>query len=245
MHSTRLVLLGTGGGPRLTWCRSQSAQAIVVDGIPYLVDCGFGVNRQFARAGLPIQKLRGVFVTHHHSDHNGDYGSMLHQAWLSVMCSTLHTAGPPPIVEMTGYFLKMHAYDIALRIADEGRPALRELLQPYAVCAPGVVFDDGHVRVTAALVDHPPIEIALAYRFDTARRSIVICGDTRPSANLIRLASEADVLVHEALYAPGIEGLLRWVPHAPRLAEHLLASHTRLEQSTERRRMAQRSTGEF
>jgi ribonuclease BN (tRNA processing enzyme) len=124
----------------------------------------------------------------------------------------------------------MHAYDIALRIADEGRPALLELLRPYAVCAPGVVFDDGHVRVTAALVDHPPIEIALAYRFDTAHRSIVISGDTRPSANLIRLASEADVLVHEALYAPCIEGLLRRVPHAPRLAEHLLASHTRLEQ---------------
>ena len=44
----------------------------------------------------------------------------------------------------------------------------------------GVVFEDANVRVTAAVVDHPPLAPALAYRFDCADRSIVISGDTRP-----------------------------------------------------------------
>ena len=33
-----LVLLGTGGGPRIWAARSQPASAIIVDGIVYIVD---------------------------------------------------------------------------------------------------------------------------------------------------------------------------------------------------------------
>jgi hypothetical protein len=34
-------------------------------------------------------------------------------------------------------------------------------------------MQDDNVKVTCALVDHPPIKMALAYRFDTANRSVV------------------------------------------------------------------------
>jgi ribonuclease BN (tRNA processing enzyme) len=69
----------------------------------------------------------------------------------------------------------------------------------------GLVMRDDNVRVTCALVDHPPVVPAFAYRFDTADRSIVISGDTNRSENLIKLAQGADVLVHEALYVPAVE----------------------------------------
>ena len=67
---------------------------------------------------------------------------------------------------------------------------------------------------------------ALAYRFDTANRSVVFSGDTAPSESLIALARGADVLVHEVLYVPGLEGLAARDPGAGRLREHLIASHT-------------------
>ena len=47
--------------------------------------------------------------------------------------------------------------------------------------------------------------------------------------NLVRLAQGADVLVHEALYVPAIDRLAARVSYAPRLREHLLASHTPVE----------------
>src|SRR5213592_3502961 len=47
---TRLVLLGTGGGPRIVAPgRSKSANLIVANGVPYVVDCGEGVAQQLVR----------------------------------------------------------------------------------------------------------------------------------------------------------------------------------------------------
>ena len=92
-----------------------------------------------------------------------------------------------------------------------------------------MVMQDDNVRVTAALVDHPPIEKAFAYRFDTADRSIVISGDTAMSKNLIALALGADVLVHEVLWRPAVDRLVAKVPNATTLKEHIIASHTSAE----------------
>jgi len=60
-------------------------------------------------------------------------------------------------------------------------------------------MQDENVRVTATLVDHPPVFPAFAYRFDASDRSIVISGDTRPCENLVKLAQKVDVLVHSAM----------------------------------------------
>jgi ribonuclease BN (tRNA processing enzyme) len=90
-------------------------------------------------------------------------------------------------------------------------------------------MDDGNLKVTAAVVPHPLIDLALAYRFDSSDRSIVISGDTAPSDSLIRLAEGADVLVHEAMYLPAVDRIVARTPGAPRLREHLLASHTTAE----------------
>ncbi|UPO76486.1 MBL fold metallo-hydrolase [Arthrobacter sp. Helios] len=76
-----VVTLGTAGGPRW-WTgenagrRSGIATAVVVGEAVYLVDAGTGVGRQLARAGLPISSLRGIFLTHLHSDHTIDLAGL-------------------------------------------------------------------------------------------------------------------------------------------------------------------------
>jgi ribonuclease BN (tRNA processing enzyme) len=70
---------------------------------------------------------------------------------------------------------------------------------------------------------------AFGYRFDTPDRSIVISGDTRVSENLIELARDADVLVHEALFPAAVDRLVGNVPNAPLLKESILAHHTSAE----------------
>lgn len=130
---------------------------------------------------------------------------------------------------MTRLFFEMNQYDIEIRIPDEGRPDLRKLVDVHEFDRPGVVMEDENVRVTAALVDHPPVVPAFAYRFDSATRSIVISGDTNYSEALIALAKGADVLVHEALYLPGLDRLLAKTPNAERLREHIIAAHTATE----------------
>jgi ribonuclease BN (tRNA processing enzyme) len=72
---------------------------------------------------------------------------------------------------------------------------------------------DDSVRVTASLVDHPPVVPAFAYRFDARDRSLVISGDTAPSQNLAKLAAGADVFAHSVMYPPAIDRLV--APECP------------------------------
>src|SRR5262249_57626852 len=88
---TRLVLLGTGGGPRVTAKgRAKPATLIVANGIPYVVDCGDGTSLQLVRAGIGLDTLRYVFITHHHSDHNLDYGNLIYNGWASGLRTPVH-----------------------------------------------------------------------------------------------------------------------------------------------------------
>lgn len=226
---TRLILLGTGGGPRPRKNSFASSQVIIVNNVAYVVDCGNGVAIQLARAGVLLPTLRHVFITHHHSDHNADYGNLLLLAWTSGLRTRVDTWGPPPLDRMTRLFFEMNAYDINTRIADEGKVPLAPLVRVHELTEGGSVMQDENITVRCALVDHPPVKPAFAYRFDSRNRSIVISGDTKRSDALVRLAQGADVLVHEALYVPAVDRLAARVPNAATLKKSILSHHTSVE----------------
>jgi ribonuclease BN (tRNA processing enzyme) len=226
---SRLVMLATGGGPRPRTVRGNTAHALVVDDVLYVVDCGSGVARQLVQAGIPLPTLRHVFITHHHSDHNLDYGNLIMQAWVSGLRTGVDAWGPPPLAKMTRLYFEMNAYDIDTRIADEGRVPLVPLVDVHEVAQAGPVMHDERVKVTTTLVDHPPIVPALAFRFDCPDRSIVFSGDTNRSDNLVRLAQDADLLVHEALWVAAVDRLVARVPNAATLKKHIIDSHTSVE----------------
>jgi len=226
---TRLILLGTGGGPRPRKASSASAQVIVANNAAYVIDCGDGVARQLVLADVPLTILRHIFITHQHSDHNADYGNLMWLAWAAGLRTRVDTWGPPPLEKMTKLFFAMNAYDIDARIANEGRVPLVPLVHVHEIADDGAVMSDDNVKVTAALVDHPPVVPAFGYRFDAHDRSIVISGDTAPSDNLAKLARGADVLVHAVMYPPAIDRLVARVPNAAALKASILAHQTSAE----------------
>lgn len=228
---TRLVLLGTKGGPRPTpqTGRGAPANVVIANGVPYVVDCGSGVADKLVLAGVELTRLRHVFLTHQHSDHNLDYGNLFLLAWASGLRSRVDSWGPPPIAKMTRLVFELNEYDIAVRMEEEGRPDPRPLLVPHEFSEAGPVMQDENLRVTAARVQHGPVNPAFAYRFDAPDRSIVFSGDTRPSDDLVALARGADVLVHEAMYLPALDAMLAKNPNAPTLRQHLLDGHTTAE----------------
>jgi ribonuclease BN (tRNA processing enzyme) len=226
---TKLILLGTGGGPRPRTGSSASAQVIVSNNVAYVIDCGDGVARQLVFAGVPLATLRHVFITHQHSDHNADYGNLMWLAWTAGLRTRVDAWGPPPLEKMTKLFLEMNASDIDTRVSNEGRVPLAPLVHVHELRGGGAVMSDENVKVTAALVDHPPVVPALAYRFDARDRSIVISGDTAPSPNLVKLAAGADVLVHSVMYPPAVDRLVARVPNAATLRTSILAHQTSAE----------------
>lgn len=138
-----------------------------------------------------------------------------------------HSPLTPGLVDLINGQLSAHAYDINIRTREVGSRHLSDLVVPHEIRVaksigasgpervaprmdPMLVCEDDNVRVTAVLVRHPPVFPAFAYRFDTESGSVVISGDTAPCPNLIALASEADVLVHE-VYAD--DALHQWEDH--------------------------------
>jgi ribonuclease BN (tRNA processing enzyme) len=224
--NTRLILLGTKGGPRVGGERSNPSNLLLINGVPYVVDCGAGTSRQLVAAGVPLNRLRYLFFTHLHSDHMLEYGPLVYNGWATGLRTRVDAYGPPPLKSATQAFWDYMKFDVETRIADEGRPDPRPLLVANELDAPGAVMQNEDVKVTSALVSHPPIARAYAYRFDTRDRSIVFSGDTTFAPSLVTLAKGADVLVHEILYPPGVDRLLAKVPNAATLRKHLIDSHT-------------------
>src|SRR2546421_468893 len=101
---TRIVLLGTKGGPRLTADRSNPSTLVLINETPYIVDCGYGTSRQLLNAGVPLHRLRYLFITHHHSDHNLEYGPLLYNAWATDLPVRVDAYGPTGLAKMTQDF---------------------------------------------------------------------------------------------------------------------------------------------
>lgn len=227
---SRLVLLGTAGGPTPKPNRFPSAYALVVGEDVYVVDAGNGVAQQLARAGLGINRVRHVFVTHHHSDHNADVGTVALLAWAANPQVPLTLWGPPPMRAQMAGFRESARFDIETRTVDEGRPDFDAMTVVKEIEGDGLLLDDGAVRVRCARNVHPPIRDSYAIRIDAPDRSYVFSGDTTYSEAVVALAKDADVLVHEIMYLPALEALIASEPNAKTLREHLIASHSTPEQ---------------
>jgi ribonuclease BN (tRNA processing enzyme) len=109
--ATKLVLLGTGAGPGGQGperTRKMTSHVMLSNGAAYVVDCGIGVIDQYARTGIPFSALRSIFITHHHADHNIEYGPLLVVGWINGMHLDVRAFGPPPLRQMTEDFMRAY-----------------------------------------------------------------------------------------------------------------------------------------
>jgi ribonuclease BN (tRNA processing enzyme) len=71
--ASRVILLGTAGGPPPEPTRAGISSALVIDGKVYLIDCGRSAVTQYIHANLLYVNIQSIFLTHLHADHVCDY----------------------------------------------------------------------------------------------------------------------------------------------------------------------------
>ena len=227
----RLVLLGSKGGPALRpggpW---PSSSLLELGGRSIVVDCGLGVTRGLVDAGVSLKALDLIFITHLHSDHVLELGPLLHTAWTAGVATPVGVFGPPGTGHYWRRFCQAMEFDIEIRIVDEGRPDIRELVSINEF-SEGEVLEQRGLKVSALRVDHPPVTDCFALRFEHGGKSVVFSADTAFFPPLADFASGADILVHEAMLEEGIERLVARTGNGARLKEHLLASHSFAEEA--------------
>jgi ribonuclease BN (tRNA processing enzyme) len=202
-----------------------TATLIRMDGLTVLVDAGLGATRGICDAGVPLTGLDAIIVTHLHSDHYLELGPLIHTAWTAGLKRPIPVYGPDGLAEYWRGFQASMAFDIDLRLRDEGRPAFAPLLDLRPMT--GASLDLGPVSVSLMRNDHPPIEDSYALRFDGAQHRITLSGDTAPMHAMAKFAHDSDLLIHEAMLTAGIEALLARIGNGDdRLRQHLFRSHT-------------------
>ena len=201
---TKVVLLGTGT-PNADPDRSGPAVAVVVNGTAYLVDCGPGVVRRAVAAerkngmsALEVTKLQKVFITHLHSDHTLGLPDLMFTPWVLGRTAPLEVYGPRGLKDMSDNIERAWVKDIDIRIhgLEQGNTTGYKV-QAHEI-APGVIYKDANVSVTAFEVKHGSWDQAFGYKFQTADRIIVISGDTAPTDAIAKACDGCDVLLHEA-----------------------------------------------
>lgn len=207
---TQLVLLGTQGGPGVNANRTQASNAVIVDGRPYLVDCGYGALKAAVQAGLTLGNISNVFITHLHDDHTADIAALIALKWTASQTPGEATIyGPYGTAAMVDAAIAFSRANVEIRKVDEGRTVdPKTIFRGRDLNAPKIteVFKDDRITVQAVENDHFPARArakmeyrSFCYRVNTATRSIVFSGDTAYSENLIALAQGADVFVCEVL----------------------------------------------
>ncbi len=173
---TQIVMLGTGT-PVPDPDRSGPAVAIVVDTVAYLFDAGVGVVRRAAAAGRngirafapstptsqPSPRIDRVFITHLHSDHTLGLADVILTGWIQGRKAPLDVYGPPGTQRLVNGILDGNSEDIAERLAASGGPPAIGWKANVHEIAPGVVYQDARITVTAFAVDHAGWKYAFGY----------------------------------------------------------------------------------
>ena len=244
--TVELVLLGTKGGPALRHPAGISflptASHLALSGRSIIIDCGIGVTASMVASGYALNNLTDVFITHYHSDHVIELGGLLHTAWTAGLEHTVAVYGPPGLDKIWDRFCDMMAFDIEIRIRDEGRVPLRDLIKiniydvqrsnPVTILNEPKIYDTSEangsgLRVRVLRNQHPPVHDSFALRFDVGKKSVTFSGDTAYLPALASFAKNSDILVHEAMLAEGVDYVLSKTKTGDdRLKQHLLSSHS-------------------
>ena len=226
----RLVLLGTQGGPYIrSYKQTPSANLVEYKSIPIIVDTGFGVTFKLLDAGVKLSSIRYIFITHHHSDHNLELGPLLYNAWIAGLKESIHVYAPAGLNSLLSSYWESNRFDIETRIKDEGRSDIRKLVVNHEY-SEGTIMSSDNFEVSALKNIHPPVDESYALKFKLDNNKVIVfSGDTAYCAALIPFSTHADYLVHEVMYTPGVEEMVKRRANAAKLKESILSHHTSAE----------------
>ena len=211
--STHFFVLGSGT-PNPNPERMGSAYLVLADDTPYLFDFGSGVVRRVAALSsewggnfskLDVTQLEYAFLSHIHSDHTLGLADLIITPWIMGRDKPLKIFGPEAAKDMADHIIKAYQPDIDYRIYgtqpqnDKGYKAI------FTSIEEGVIYEDKNIMVTAFLNDHGDLAESYGFLIQTDDKTILISGDTGPSANLLRYGKEVDILVHEVYSQAGFE----------------------------------------
>jgi len=239
---TKVVVIGSGT-PATDPRHVGISVAVVVNGQPYIIDCGPGFWRNSQAntpayggkiAALEPKNLTRLFLTHLHFDHTEGLAEFMLSPWIYFREGPVQVYGPPGTENVVRLLTEAYTKDINLQMFGlETLDATGWKLEAKDVL-PGEVYNDKNVRITAYQNHHGTWDYTYAYRVVTYKpdggvdRTIVFSGDTSLYDGMEEAYAGADILFHEAYsFDPKNNP---YDAKAPVTVEYMNAFHTSIEQ---------------
>lgn len=201
----KITMLGTGAAlPDPD--RAQSSILVTLDnGKNYLFDCGEGSTRQMVKANINPADVPWVFLSHLHYDHVCGLPFFVLSSWVFNREGRLKVFGPKGTQDFVDHSFENGAFrvDIQARAAYPARQKNIEAVRPEVFeVEPGLMYEDEDVKIYIDVVDHIPTEITDCFgiRMEAEGKVVAFSGDTAPCESMIRLAQDADLLIHECTF---------------------------------------------
>jgi ribonuclease Z len=186
----RIVTLGTAAVVRdeehaHTYLALEGGQGF------FLIDCGDSPLLRIERAGLDLDRLSGLIITHFHPDH------MLGVPILLIGVCVLGRTDPLPVYGLQDVVQRFEAMMDLFRWCEW--PDLYPVpCRSVAEEVGALMLEDEEFRITSAPVNHLVPTIGLRIEDKRSGGVLAYSSDTEPCDAVVELARDADILIHEA-----------------------------------------------
>jgi ribonuclease Z len=156
-----------------------------------LIDCGDGTYLRLVKAGIGVEQVSDLILTHFHPDHAGGLPAFLITLWLLKRRAPLVIHGLEDTLTRAEGVLKLFRWESW----KDMYPVLFHHL-PEQELTPLLETPDW--KVIASPVKHLIPTIGLRMEFANGRVAAYSC-DTEPCAAMMRLGKDANLLLHETV----------------------------------------------
>ena len=184
-----LHLLGTGAA-FTDANRTTTMLAVREAGRVLVIDCGGDVIQRLQAAGIQIDEIEGLIVTHEHPDHVSGFALFMEKIWLF---------GRKRPIPVYGISEALAQASRCLAVFDTSTWDLPTIVW-YEISkeAGAKVMENDTWLLTAAPGKHGVPVVGLRIESRETGGVVVYSCDTEPCDSIAELAVEADILVHEA-----------------------------------------------
>jgi len=199
----RLTFLGTGM-PFPT--RSQGAAGMLIEfgnGDIMMLDVGSGTVANFNSMKISPAHLTKFFITHLHTDHQGDLDMFWAQGIPFGRILPMHVWGPTGDGHALGTqsfidgMLAANYWDLQSRKGAVPTSGAEVITHESDWKTTQVVYDENEITVTQFPAIHG-MAGAISYRIDWNGMSIVYSGDTKINKFMVEQGQNVDLLIHES-----------------------------------------------
>jgi ribonuclease Z len=156
-----------------------------------LIDCVGNDLVRFEKLGISFHRLTDMILTHFHPDHVSGVPSLLMDMWLLGRTQPINIYGLGYTTERMKKVMEFYDWDSWPHFFPVN-------FYPLPETEMAIVMDTDEFRIYSSPVHHLVPTIGLRLEFKETGKTLAYSCDTEPCSEVKRLASGADVLIHEA-----------------------------------------------